>query len=530
MGKRLTLGAREIGGLLLAVILLGLAWRCVRYALGFPLWGDEAFVAVNFQVRDWASLFQPTDYRQIVPLGFMEATLASVRLFGINEYSLRLVSFLECLASLGLFAWFARRVLGRRESLIAVAIFAASYYVVRHGTEVKPYAGDLLVALVLLVLGWNVIRRPRMMNWALLTTFGIVAAWLSYTSIFITGAIGLALVLRVFRSKQRGEIAGFLAFAVLVPASFAFMMAVYGRPQASDAQYMWEIDTWKPFFPPLGDPRAWLPWLWKVHAGNMLAYPIGGPNGWSMLTLVLAVIGSVRLWKLRQRALLGLLLWPLALLFAASVMGKYPYGGSARVTLFMAPAFCVLAGVGVTWLLQRLSDSARGWALRAVVAVMCLLIVGGIVMNVHAPYKEKRDRENRRALAWLGARVGSGDCVVSFNSQVPVRWAPCLDNDGGTGAAYRFYLVQDSPVPVRWAPRAESVGPLPGGCVWLVAFRHKSKPFPEDKLAIYVGSLSVRFGEPTAHSFPLGDRDNGIRVWQFPAAMPPAPAAQGPPP
>ncbi len=516
MTKSLSLGAREIGRLFLAVLLAGLAWRCIRYALGFPLWGDEAFVAVNFQTRDWLTLFHPTDYRQVVPLGFMEATLASVRAFGINEYSLRLVSFLACLASLGLFAWFARRILGRRESLVSVAVFAASYYVVRHGTEVKPYAGDLFVALVLLVLGWNVVRRPSALRWTLLTVFGVVAAWLSYTSIFISGGIGLVLLVRSARSKSLA----FVAFAVLVAGSFAFMMLVYGLPHAHAAQYMWEIDTWKPFFPPVREPLQWLPWLWKTHAGNMLAYPVGGPNGASALTLALVILGGVRLWKARQRALLGILLWPLALLFAASLLGRYPYGGSARVTLFMAPSFCILAGVGVAWMARKLAGSARAWTLRGVVAAMALIIVVGAAMDTAHPWKERRDLENRRALASLGAHVGAKDSVVSFNSREPVPWAPCLDNDGGTGACYRFYLVEDSPAAVAWSPAPETVAAPPGGRVWLVAFRHKRNPFPEDALSRYVDALSARLGAPKPRAFPLQDGDNGIRVWEFPVARP----------
>ena len=30
------------------LILLGIVWRTVRYLLQFPIWGDEAFVCVNF--------------------------------------------------------------------------------------------------------------------------------------------------------------------------------------------------------------------------------------------------------------------------------------------------------------------------------------------------------------------------------------------------------------------------------------------------------------------------------------------------
>ncbi len=365
MSKRLRFGVREIGWLFGAALLLGLTWRCVRYGMGFPLWGDEAFIAVSFQTRGFLSLFGALDYGQIAPVGFMEATLASVRAFGMSEYSLRLASFIEGIASLGLFAILSRRVLGRRPALYATAIFAASYYIVRHGAEVKPYAGDLFVAVLLLLLGWSVYRRPRPANWALLILCGIAAAWMSYTSIFITGGIGLVLAGPAFRSKSRGSIGAFLLYALLVPASFAVMMATVGDAQAKSAPWLWEIATWKPFFPPLTQPLQWAPWLWRTHAGNMLAYPVGGPNGASVLSLALVIIGSVWLWRRRQRKLLALLLSPLTLLFVAAAMKRYPYGGSARVTLFMAPAFCLLAGIGVHAMLRRLSARARAWTARA---------------------------------------------------------------------------------------------------------------------------------------------------------------------
>ncbi len=43
-----------------------------------------------------------------------------------------------------------------RAALLAVGVFAASYYPVRHGTEVKPYATDLLASILLTALGWAV--------------------------------------------------------------------------------------------------------------------------------------------------------------------------------------------------------------------------------------------------------------------------------------------------------------------------------------------------------------------------------------
>src|SRR5207253_6653569 len=46
----------------LAFLLLGLAARCVRYFLRFPLWEDEAFLCVNLIDRDYAGLTDSLEY------------------------------------------------------------------------------------------------------------------------------------------------------------------------------------------------------------------------------------------------------------------------------------------------------------------------------------------------------------------------------------------------------------------------------------------------------------------------------------
>ena len=57
-------------------------------------------------------------------------------------------------------------------------------------------------------------------------------------------------------------------------------------------------------------------------------------------------IGIVACWRRGQRTALLLLLSPLAMGLAASGLGQYPYGGSARITQYAAPSICVLTGLG----------------------------------------------------------------------------------------------------------------------------------------------------------------------------------------
>ena len=145
----------------LGLCMAGCILRVVTFALNFPLWGDEAFVAVNLITRGYRDLLRPLDYGQICPLLFLWLELTAVKLFGFSEWSLRLIPTLCSVASVFLFAHMAGRVTRGPARLLAVAIFAVAYYPIRHGAEVKPYSTDLLAALILLCAGDRVVEDAR---------------------------------------------------------------------------------------------------------------------------------------------------------------------------------------------------------------------------------------------------------------------------------------------------------------------------------------------------------------------------------
>ena len=109
-----------------ALLVVGLVWRTVRYALNFPLWGDEAAVALQLLPRGFSGLVCPLGYLQFAPLGFLWSELVAAKLFGISELALRLIPYLCSVLSLWLFYRFTRRILDPRGALLAVAIFAAA--------------------------------------------------------------------------------------------------------------------------------------------------------------------------------------------------------------------------------------------------------------------------------------------------------------------------------------------------------------------------------------------------------------------
>ncbi len=297
------------------VVISGLIWRTVRYALAFPLWGDEAYVAVNFLTRDFAGLTRPLEYFQIVPPGFLWAEWLAVRSFGTGERALRLVPYLAGVASLLLFWRFCREVATRRTVLLAVAMLAASFYPVRHSTEVKPYAIDLLISLALLSTGWATGRDIRSSR-AWLGLFGvtIVGVWCSYAAVFPAASVALFLGARVFRERSMSLATLWVTYGLILTLSWGIVFVTYARPQSRAAEFLPHLETWKDAFPPMAEPWRLPGWLLDVHTGNMLAYPYGGNNFGSTLTTLLVIAGCSRMGRRRaRRPLLFLLLGAAAL-------------------------------------------------------------------------------------------------------------------------------------------------------------------------------------------------------------------------
>lgn len=522
-GQRKGFRALTIAQITLGMVLIGLAWRTLRYALGFPIWGDEAFVAVNFLVRDYRGMVEPLVYGQIAPLVFMWVELAARQALGVSEWALRVVPYVSGLAAMLLYWRFARRVVPRSAALLAIGIFAVSIYIVRHSAEVKPYATDLLVSLGLTMLAWSVWQRPRSaVRWVALIVLAGAAPWGSYPSLFVGGSVGILLTWLAIRAigGPRGStsatggrrysvpsavIVGWLIYGVVFCGSAVAMYFLYAKPHADAAARVKEIPMWTLAFPPFDSVWKFIVWLFAIHTGEMFAYPHGAKPPGSIATFLLAIIGAVRLWR-TQRPLLLLLLGPLPLTFIAAALHAYPYGGSARTSLYMAPAICLLAGLGLFVTLRRF---LRGPQLRDALliasAALAVCAVGGMVSDVWRPYYSVSSLNSREVVREVARRTAAGDRWVIFNADREVPYAPYLGDWRGVGGQFVFDAVRFAPVPVTWAPPPDSLEPVPGHRVWLLAYwaGGGKVEFPEDQFAAYLATATARLGEPQHDSLPI---------------------------
>lgn len=407
------------------MVALGVLLRLARYLQRFPLWHDEAFLAVNFLDRDFGDLLRPLDYLQVAPPLFLVVELAVVKAVGFSEWSLRLVPTLAGVASLVVLRDLARRLAGPRPALVAVGFLAVSYSPLRHANEVKPYATDLLVACLLLALAARWLDRPGRAGWLVaLAVVTPAAVFLSLPAAFVAGGAALALAPRVVRvgtARERLALAACWGGLGLGVAGVTALSAANPMTEVLRDHYL--LIYWSGSFPPWRDgPAALLGWLVRIHAGNLLAYPVGGEAGASAGTLGLVVVGIAVLARRREGGALALLLLPFGLNLAAAGLAIYPYGGEARIAQHLAPSACLLAGIGVA----RLTGGPRATIGRAV-ALIGLVGLGQFLAGVVAPYHLESSARGRAFARWFWVEQGRGAELLCLKSDVgrdlePYQW------------------------------------------------------------------------------------------------------------
>jgi hypothetical protein len=405
--------------------------------VAYPIWPDEAFVAANLLERGYLDLLRPLDYAQVCPFLFLWIELTVVRIFGFSEWSLRLFPALCGLASMVLFRHLAARLLRGVPFLLAVGIFATSFSPIRHSAEVKPYASDLLAALIFLVMVVEWRRSPeRSRSWWVLAALVPILLALSYPSIFVATGLSLTLGPAVFRQRWRSVQWAYLIYNVMLLGSFLviYLGSTSGQSVAVRAAYRWGY--WRDSFPPWEEPWKLVGWLISTHTGNMLAYPIGGANGASTATFAALTIGSVAFWRRGQRTVFLLLLSPLAMGMAAAGLGQYPYGGSARIAQYAAPSICILAGLGCAVLFsQMLSPASCRRSARPAALLLALLGTYFAINDLIRPYRTYEDWENQRFARWFWSEYAHGSDLLCTRRDLGLLFEP-KDWRTGMSAVY----------------------------------------------------------------------------------------------
>jgi hypothetical protein len=502
---------------------VGIAVRLIRYSLRFPLWADESFLAVNLLHRGYADLMRPLDCHQVAPLLFLWTELTAVKLLGFNEWSLRLFPMLSGVASIFLFHRLAAHLLRGTAKVLAVAIFAVTYSAIRYACEVKPYGIDLMISTLILLLTVRWWKRPEETRqlWALTAVIPL-ALGLSFPAVFVAGGTSLAIAAVLVVSPSRRGWSAWTAYNAVVVGSF-FAWYWLGMRAQAQAELGVMAAGWSDAFPPRDSVFKLAVWLVRVHAGPLMAVPVGGDNWGSTATLLLCLAVAATLLRQARYRLLLLFTSPFILNLVAAALNRYPYGGHMRLAMHLVPIVCILAGLGaaevlrlVRWTCKSVGSSVDGlggpsYRRSTTIVLVCLFTLAIVftARDFYLPGKEQSDIRKRDFAAWLWSGLERGHEVVCLGEELPPP-LPSLGKSAHGRAAPQFLCNEQiySPRHIHGEPCDLSLVSREHPLACVQYWSHLA-PYDPAELDRWLAAMQTRYDLIASDRYPLlQDNDN----------------------
>lgn len=397
------------------LLLIGALLRIRQYLTGRSLWVDEAMLALNVVNRGFAGMFQPLDYDQGAPIGFLGVEKLFHIILGKNEFALRLFPLLVGLLSLGLFYLLLRRTTNGAGLLTALALFAFNPRLVYYSSEVKQYIVDAAVTIALLLIAAPLFDpSPRKKEVAWLTLAGLLALWFSHPALFVLAGIGLTLLILALQRRDLVALRGFLGMGTLWLLNLGLLYFLILKDLNQNA-YMREY--WQGAFlplPPWSDPG----WLLR-NLNENIGIQFGMPYG-ILLVFVLMLAGWAVLFRDRRSYALAFA-WILLVTLTASALQLYPV--FERMILFLVPLGLLLLGKAVEGLARSLQKAPLPRTF-AILLLAGYLLYGPLLSSVQSFLTPKYFEHIRPSMEVLRDSWKDGDALYVSSGAVP---------------AYRFY-------------------------------------------------------------------------------------------
>jgi hypothetical protein len=330
-------------------LLAGMGLRSFHYFRDPSMWGDEASAMLNVLSKNYSELLGPLSHDTPSPVLFLWMERLAMECLGEGTLGLRVPAFLASVALLGLASAMYVRWIPLVGACVAVTLLTLSNRLVWHSVEAKPYATDILIALIVPAL-WCLTRRWRY-EYRMVLQAVLAPIWmgLSYPAVFVMGGLLAASI--PIRPLHRSQVLAYLTTVFVVGVSFLVVFWGPVRMQRNEA-----VDScWTNYFPNWNEPLS-VP-IWIVKSWASLPDYSFRPIGMALFPLV--VLGVVLMARRGRTRLVVAMAMPIALAFVASLLGKYPFGG-ARVLAFAAPAMSLFIGESVAWFWMQ-AKSRTSW-------------------------------------------------------------------------------------------------------------------------------------------------------------------------
>jgi hypothetical protein len=410
------------------LLALGAALRLALYLSHSSLSIDETSLALDIGTHSFAQLLHPLPSLQTAPPLYLETSKLATVLFGMSEWSLRLVP-LVCGLALPVVTWrVARRLLPEPAALATVGLCAVAPTLVQYSVTAKPYIGDALTALVMMALTLDVLEDPAGRDrWWRLGLGGIGTALWSIPAPFVLAAVGVALAWGLWARHRRPEWRRIAACGVAwgIACALVYLLCYRGPAASPYMAQFWSAA----FFTPL-HPAGWR-LLGTALVQALVARPVPAPA--MLAALLLFAIGCAYWSRTGQRWVVLVLGTTLLAVLGASTAHHYPL--SARLLLGIVPMLLLATGGA----LARVLAWRRGVGLATAVMLIALLLA----VDLTHPYRTPATRE---AIAALQRQRAPAEPVYVTSGAIPA-WAFYTTDWRAVDTAYLGRIARDAAVP-----------------------------------------------------------------------------------
>lgn len=458
-------------------LLLGIFLRVMVYFQNRSLIIDEANLARNVVEKSGTDFFQSLDYEQYCPPIFMLLTKLNTHLWGVNEFSLKLIPLLGGIVLL-LFFWFLLKIFVK-ESVVhwyLLLLLSFSTLAIRYSTEFKQYSLDALLTLILIYTAlqfkgakWTI---KNTLFWLLL---GGLMIWTSMPSIFILAAIGFAFLYESWRTERKIPIGLVVAGTFWLMNFGLYFWTVLYQDSTSDLLQDYHQNFFFEFLPTTTEDASR-----SVHL--LLGMMTSITDRTALGLIFCALFLSTGIYQIIKKKKFEALLLTLPILFALIASNLKLYSLIPRLSLFLIPLCLLLMGVGLNFAWEKIHKALK-------LPLFVLMIISIVNKDGYTYLVNKIEFEDSKAVfAFLAKNRATEDLIIVQHDAVPsfVFYNSMHDN------AYHFQPVYLA----KWAEKPAAILPnqhWESKRFWLF-FAHT---FPNEKAACIESAKQI--ARPVQH-------------------------------
>ncbi len=312
------------------IFAVSIFYRIFVFCYNPSLWFDEAALAINITEKGYLQFFQRLDYAQASPPLFMCLIKLVVSIFGVHDYSFRIIPLLSSILSLFVFYQVLNVYLKSKISkIVALTLFGLNFMVIFLTKEFKPYTTDVLLALVSLLFYLKVDFLKLTEKKALLIGLAFaILPWFSFASIFTFFCFLTILFFNTFKSNLKKFI--IFAFSQVLSVIANYFLILKPNYVNSIMNKIWE-----PFFT---DNTASLSSFLGLIDRNLRFFFTQEID--MIFLCVLVLLGLVLVFK-ESKYKAVLLILPILFMTILHFFWVYPF--YERLILFLCPVFIISA-------------------------------------------------------------------------------------------------------------------------------------------------------------------------------------------